>query len=101
MLVNNHIVATPEKEKESERQYPLVVELLKSIVSTLEKQLAKKGAVINFLLNQKVQNEVDNTTFISRVSTSDIQHYKKTQQILILRIRIVRKKRESENCCDS
>ena len=31
-----------EKEKESEREYPLVVELLKSRVSTLEKQLAEK-----------------------------------------------------------
>ena len=75
--VNNHSVGNPEKEKESEREYPLVVELLKSTVSTLEKQLAEKDAIIDFLLNQKVQNEIDNTTFISQVSNSDIQRDKK------------------------
>ena len=63
--VNNHSVGTPEKEKESEREYPLVVELLKSRVSTLIKQLAEKGAII------------DNTTFISKLSNSDIQRDKK------------------------
>ena len=77
LSVNNHSVGTPEKEKESEREYPLVVELLKSRVSTLEKQLAEKDAIIDFLLNQKVQNEIDNTTFISKVSNSDIQRDKK------------------------
>ena len=53
------------------------MELLKSRVSTLEKQLAEKDAIIDFLLNQKVQNEIDNTTFISKVSNSDIQREKK------------------------
>ena len=77
LSVNNHSVDTLEKEKESEREYPLVEELLKSRVSTLEKQLAEKGAIIDFLLNQKVQSETDNTTFISKVSNSDIQHDKK------------------------
>ena len=75
--VNNHSVGTPEKEKEREREYPLVVELLKSRVSTLEKQLAEKDAIIDFLLNQKVQNEIDNTTFISKISNSDTQRDKK------------------------
>ena len=77
MSVNNHSVGTPEKEKESEREYLLVVELLKSGVSTLEKQLAEKDAIIDFLLNQKVQHEIDNTTFISKVSNFGIQHDKK------------------------
>ena len=77
MSVNNHSVGTPEKEKESETEYSLVVELLKSRVWTLEKQLAEKGAIIDFLLNQKVQSETDNTTFISKVSNSDIQRDKK------------------------
>ena len=77
LSVNNHSVDTLEKEKESEREYPLVEELLKSRVSTLEKQLAEKGAIIDFLLNQKVQSETDNTTFISKVSNSDIQRDKK------------------------
>ena len=77
LSVNNHSVGTPEKEKESEREYPLVVELLKSRVSTLEKQLAEKDAIIDFLLNQKVQNEIDNTTFIRKVCNSDIQRDKK------------------------
>ena len=49
------------------------MELLKSKVSTLEKQLTEKGAIIDFLLNQKVQNKTDNTTFISKVSNPDIQ----------------------------
>ena len=53
------------------------MELLKSRVSTLEKQLAEKGAIINFLLNQKFQSEIDNTTFIRKVSNSDIQRDKK------------------------
>ena len=77
LSVNNPSVGTPEKEKESEREYPLVVESLKSRVSTLEKQLVGKGAIIDFLLNQTVQNEIDNTTFISKVSNSDIQRDKK------------------------
>ena len=54
------------------------MELLESRVSTLEKQLAEKDAIIDFLLNQKVQNEIDNTTFISKVSNSDIHRHKKT-----------------------
>ena len=66
LSVNNHSVSTAVKKKESEREYPLVAELLKSRVSTLEKQLAEKDAIIEFLLNQKAQNEIDNTTFISR-----------------------------------
>ena len=41
---------------EREREYPLVVELLKSRVSTIEKQLVEKDAIFDFLLNQKVQN---------------------------------------------
>ena len=77
LSVNNHSVDTLEKEKESEREYPLVVELLKSRVSTLEKQLAEKGAIIDFLLNQKIQSETDNTTFISKISNSDIQRDQK------------------------
>ena len=76
LSVNNHSVGSPEKEKESERECPLVVELLKSRVPTLEKQLAEKDAINDFLLNQKVQNEIDNTTFISQVSNSDIQRDK-------------------------
>ena len=43
----------------------------------MEKQLAEKGAIIDFLLNRKVQNEIDNTTFINKVSNSDIQRGKK------------------------
>ena len=77
LSVNSYSVGTPEKGKQSEREYLLVVELLKSRVSTLEKQLAEKDAIIDFLLNQKVQNEIDNTTFISQVSNSDIQRDKK------------------------
>ena len=53
------------------------MELLKSRVSILEKQLAEKGAITDFLLNQKVQSEIDNTTFISKVSNCDIQRDKK------------------------
>ena len=53
------------------------MELLKSRVSTLGKKLVEKDAIIDFLLNQKVQNEIDNTTFISKVSNSDIQREKK------------------------
>ena len=52
------------------------MELLKSRVSTLGKKLVEKDAIIDFLLNQKVQNEIDNTTFISKVSNSDIQRDK-------------------------
>ena len=74
LSVNNHSVGAPEQEEE--REYALVVGLLKSRVSTLEKQLAKKDAIIDFLLYQKVQNEIDNTTFISQVSNSDIQRDK-------------------------
>ena len=77
LSVNNYSVGTPEKEIESEREYPLLEELLKSRVWTLEKQLAEKGAIIDFLLKQKVQNELDNTTFICKVSSSDIQCDKK------------------------
>ena len=51
LSVNNHSVGTPEKEKESEREYPLVVELLNSKISRPEKQLAEKDAIIDFLLN--------------------------------------------------
>ena len=76
MTINNHSVGTPEKEKESKMQYPLVVELLKSRVSKLEKQLAEQDAIIDFLLNQEVQNEIDNTTFIIQVYNSDIQRDK-------------------------
>ena len=43
----------------------------------LEKQLADKVAFIDFLLNQKVQNKIDNTTFISKISNSNIQRDKK------------------------
>ena len=39
--------------------------------------MAEKGASIDFVLNQKVQNDIDNTTFISKVSNSDIQRDKK------------------------
>ena len=78
MSVNNYSVGIPEKEKESEREYPLVVELLKSRILTLQKQMVEKGAIIDFLLNQKVQNEMNNTTFISKVANSDIQPDKKT-----------------------
>ena len=53
------------------------MELLESRVLTLEKQLAQKGAIIHFFLNQKVQNETDKTTFMSKVSNSDIQRDKK------------------------
>ena len=67
----------PDKEKESEREYLLFVELSKNRILTLEKQLAEKDAIIDFLLNQKAQNEIDNTTFISKVSNSDIQRDKK------------------------
>ena len=63
--------------QKSKREYPLVVELLKSRVSILGKQLFEKGAIIDLLLNQKVQNEIDNITFISKVSNSDIQRDKK------------------------
>ena len=88
LSVNNYRVGTPEKEKESEREYSLVMELL--TLSTLEKQLAEKGAIIDFLLNQKIQGEIDNTIFISKVSNSDIQR-EKTQRFPILKIRVVRK----------
>ena len=37
----------------------------------------EKDAIIDFLLNQKVQNEIDNATFNSKVSNSDIQRGKK------------------------
>ena len=53
--MNNHGLGTPEKEKNCEREYPLVVDIIKSRVS-LEKQLAEKGAIIDFFLNKKVQN---------------------------------------------
>ena len=76
MTINNHSVGTPEKEKESKMQYPLVVELLKGRVSKLEKQLAEQDAIIDFLLNQEVQNGIDNTTFIIQVYNSDIQRDK-------------------------
>ena len=76
LSVNNHIVGTPEREKESEREYCGIIKI-KSRVSTLEKQLAEKDAIIDFLLNQKVQNEIDNTTFIRKICNSDIQRDKK------------------------
>ena len=51
----------PEYEKESERVYPLVVELLKRRLSILEKETVEKDAIIDFLLTKKVQNESENT----------------------------------------
>ena len=39
--------------------------------------MEEKEAIIDFLLNQKVQTEIDNTTFISKVSNSYTQHGKK------------------------
>ena len=51
LSVNNHSVGTPEKEKENEREYLLVVELSNSKISRAEKQLAEKDAIIDFLLN--------------------------------------------------
>ena len=99
MSVNNHSVGTPEKEKESEREYPLVAELLKSRVSTLKKQLAEKDAIIDFLLNQKVQNEIDNTTFISKVSNSDIQLDKKPTNSNIKNSNN-EGKQEKKRCCE-
>ena len=48
LSVNNDSVGTPDKEKECEKEYQLVVELLKSRVLTLEKQLAEKDAIIDF-----------------------------------------------------
>ena len=56
LSVNNHSVGTPDKEKESEREYLLFVELSKNRILTWEKQLAEKDAIIDFLLNQKAQN---------------------------------------------
>ena len=53
------------------------MELLKNRVSTLEKQLVEKDVMIDFLLNQKFQNEIDNITFISKVSNPDSQRDKK------------------------
>ena len=99
LSVNNHSVGTPEKEKESEREYPLVAELLKSRVSTLKKQLAEKDAIIDFLLNQKVQNEIDNTTFISKVSNSDIQLDKKPTNSNIKNSNN-EGKQEKKRCCE-
>ena len=52
------------------------MELCKRRASTSEKQLAEKDAIIDFLLNQKVQNEIGNTAFTSKVSHSDIQSEK-------------------------
>ena len=42
-----------------------------------KKKMDEKDAIIDFLLNQKVQTEIDNTTFISKVSNSYTQHGKK------------------------
>ena len=53
------------------------MELLKNRVSTLEKQLVEKDVMIDFLLNQKVQNEIDYITFISKVSNPDSLRDKK------------------------
>ena len=52
------------------------MELCKRSASTPEKQLAEKDAIIDVLLNQKVQNEIGNTAFTSKVSHSDIQSEK-------------------------
>ena len=52
------------------------MELFKRSASTSEKQLAEKDAIIDSLLNQKVQNEIGNTAFTSKVSHSDIQSEK-------------------------
>ena len=81
LSVNNHSVGTPKEEKESEREYPLVVKLLKSRESTLEKQLAEKDAIIEFLRNQKVQNEIDsmlngvNEKGLSKLHNVKIKNY--------------------------
>ena len=99
LSVNSHSVGTPEKEKESEREYPLVVELLKSRASTLEKQLAEKEYIIDFRLNQKVQNEIDSTIFISKPSNFDIQRDKKPMNSDIKNSNN-EEKQEKENCCD-
>ena len=47
--------------------------------------------IIDFLLNKKVQNEINNTTFVSKVSNSDIQRDKNPTKSNI-KIRIARKK---------
>ena len=90
LLVNSYSVGTPEKGKESERKYLLVVELLKRRVSTLEKQLAEKDAIIRFILNQKV---IDNTAHLSARFLITIFSVTKNQRIPILKIRIMKKNR--------
>ena len=75
LSVNNHRLGTPEKEKRVFVSCGIITRVTR--VSALEKQLAEKGAIIDFLLNQKVQNEIDSTTFISKASNSDMQRYKK------------------------
>ena len=99
LSVNNHRVGTSEREKESEREYCGIIKI-KSRVSILEKQLAEKDAIIDFLLNQKVQNEIDNTTFIRKICDSDIQHDKKPTNSNIENSNSDKKKSGSENCCD-
>ena len=61
------------------------MELFKRSASTSEKQLAEKDAIIDSLLNQKVQNEIGNTAFTSKVSHSDIQREKTSTVALDLR----------------
>ena len=61
------------------------MELFKRSASTSEKQLAEKDAIIDSLLNQKVQNEIGNTAFTSKVSHSDIQREKTSTVALDIR----------------
>ena len=61
------------------------MELFKRSASTSEKQLAEKDAIIDSLLNQKVQNEIGNTAFTSKVSHSDIQREKTSTVAVDLR----------------
>ena len=75
------------------------MKLLKSRVSAIEKQLAEKDAIVDFLLNQEVQSEIDNTTFIGKVSNSDIQRDKKPTNSNIENSNN-EEKQEKKNCCD-
>ena len=75
------------------------MKLLKSRVSAIEKQLAEKDAIVDFLLNQEVQSEIDNTTFIGKVSNSDIQRDKKPKNSNIENSNN-EEKQEKKNCCD-
>ena len=72
---------------------------VKSRASTLEKQLAEKEYIIDFRLNQKVQIEIDSTTFISKPSNFDIQRDKKPMNSNIKNSNND-KKQEKKNCCD-